>query len=72
MKKRQGYAVEDEIAGSISTLVKDIDDIESESRLSLRALQMRCEIARLQALRVYAGVRSNPFYKEYFADESPG
>ena len=61
---------EDELTRSISSLKKRVGNIESVTGHSACTVQMRNEISRLEALLVYADVRTNPKYREFFRDES--
>ena len=61
---------EDELTRSISSLKKKVGNIESVTGHSFCTVQMRNEISRLEALLVYADVRTNPKYREFFRDES--
>ena len=70
MRNLNILATEDEITSPIFSPVKKVKNIVSLSKQPLRTNQMHDEFRRLEALSVYAEVRTNPLYKEFFKNSS--
>ncbi len=68
MKNLNNLINEDPIISSISSLKNRVKNIESVSGRSKRTMQMRDEIRRLEGLREYSEVRTNPSYRSLFRD----
>jgi hypothetical protein len=70
MRNLNILATEDEITSPTSSPRTKAKNIVSLSSQSLPTNQMHDEIRRLEALSVYAEVRINPLYKEFFRNDS--